>query len=106
SINLDGKNIRVFAEKDPSKLDWESVGAQVVIEATGKFTKGELARQHLRGPVKKVIITAPATDEDFTVVMGVNEDKYDPAKHNVISNASCTTNCLAPVAKVLHDTFK
>src|SRR5208283_2629380 len=88
SINLDGKNIRVFAEKDPSKLDWESVGAQVVIEATGKFTKGELARQHLRGPVKKVIITAPATDEDFTVVMGVNEDKYDPAKHNVISNST------------------
>ena len=105
SIIVDGKSIRVFAEKDPSKLDWESVGAQVVIEATGKFTKAELAKQHLRGP-KKVIITAPATGEDITIVMGVNEDKYDPAKHHVISNASCTTNCLAPVAKVINDTFK
>src|SRR5271167_3574149 len=106
SINVDGKNIRVFAEKDPSKLDWESVGAQVVIESTGKFTKAELAKQHLRGPVKKVIITAPATNEDITIVLGVNEDKYDAAKHHVISNASCTTNCLAPVAKVLNDEFK
>ena len=106
SINVDGKNIRVFAEKDPSKLDWQSVGAQIVIESTGKFTKAELAKQHLRGPVKKVIITAPATGEDITVVMGVNEDKYDPAKHNVISNASCTTNCLAPIAKVVNDNFK
>src|SRR6202142_3598408 len=105
SINVDGKNIRVFAEKDPSKLDWESVGAQVVIESTGMFTKGELAKQHLRGPVKKVIITAPATNEDITIVLGVNEDKYDAAKHHIISNASCTTNCLAPLAKVLHDTF-
>ncbi len=106
SISIDGKNIRVFAEKDPSKLDWESVGAQVVIESTGKFTKGELAKQHLRGTVKKVIISAPATNEDITIVMGVNEDKYDPAKHHIISNASCTTNCLAPVAKVINDTFK
>ena len=106
SISVDGKNIRVFAEKDPSKLDWQSVGAQVVIESTGKFTKAELAKQHLRGPVKKVIITAPATGEDITVVLGVNEDKYDPAKHHVISNASCTTNCLAPIAKVVHDNFK
>jgi glyceraldehyde 3-phosphate dehydrogenase len=104
-ISVDGKNIKVFAEKDPSKLDWESVGAQVVIEATGKFTKAELAKQHLRGTVKKVIITAPATNEDITIVMGVNEDKYDPAKHHIISNASCTTNCLAPVAKVLQDKF-
>ncbi len=106
SISVDGKNIKVFAEKDPAKLDWESVGAQVVIESTGKFTKAELAKQHLRGPVKKVIITAPATGEDITIVMGVNEDKYDPAKHNIISNASCTTNCLAPVAKVINDKFK
>jgi len=106
SISVDGKSIRVFAEKDPSKLDWASVGAQVVIESTGKFTKAELARQHLRGPVKKVIITAPASNEVITIVLGVNEDKYDPAKHHVISNASCTTNCLAPIAKVINDTFK
>ena len=106
SINVDGQNIRVFAEKDPAKLDWQSVGAQVVIESTGKFTKAELAKQHIRGPVKKVIITAPATGEDITIVMGVNEDKYDSAKHNVISNASCTTNCLAPIAKVVNDNFK
>jgi glyceraldehyde 3-phosphate dehydrogenase (phosphorylating) len=106
SISVDGKNIRVFAEKDPAKLDWAAVGAQVVIESTGKFTKAELAKQHLRGPVKKVIITAPATGEDITIVMGVNEDKYDPAKHHVISNASCTTNCLAPIAKVVNDNFK
>ena len=106
AINIDGKKIKDFAEKDPAKLNWESVGAQVVIESTGKFTKGELAKQHLRGPVKKVIISAPATNEDITVVLGVNEDKYDPAKHNVISNASCTTNCLAPVAKVVNDNFK
>ncbi len=105
SITVDGKKIRVFAEKDPSKLDWESVGAQIVIESTGKFTKAEDARKHLRGPVKKVIISAPATGEDITLVMGVNDDKYDPAKHHVISNASCTTNCLAPVAKVLNDKF-
>jgi glyceraldehyde 3-phosphate dehydrogenase len=106
SISVDGKNIKVFAEKDPSKLDWESVGAQVVIESTGKFTKAELAKQHLRGPVKKVIISAPATNEDITIVMGVNEDKYDPAQHHIISNASCTTNCLGPIAKVVHDNFK
>jgi len=106
SISVDGKNIRVFAEKDPSKLDWASVGAQVVIESTGKFTKADLATQHLRGPVKKVIITAPASGEDITIVLGVNEDKYDPAKHHVVSNASCTTNCLAPIAKVVNDNFK
>jgi glyceraldehyde 3-phosphate dehydrogenase len=106
SITVDGKTIKVFAEKDPAKLDWASVGAQVVVESTGKFTKAEEARKHLRGPVKKVIISAPATGEDITIVMGVNEDKYDPAKHHIISNASCTTNCLAPVAKVLQDKFK
>ncbi len=105
SIQVDGRSLKVFAEKDPAKLDWASVGAQVVIESTGRFTNAEDARKHLRGPVKKVIITAPAKNEDFTVVLGVNEDKYDPAKHNIISNASCTTNCLAPLAKVLNDNF-
>jgi glyceraldehyde 3-phosphate dehydrogenase len=82
------------------------VGAQLVIESTGKFTDAEQAKKHLRGPVKKVVISAPAKNEDITIVLGVNEDKYDPAKHNIVSNASCTTNCLAPVAKVVHDTFK
>jgi len=105
-IAVDGKKIKVFAEKDPAKLPWESVGAQVVIESTGKFTDADKAKAHLRGPVKKVIITAPAKNEDVTIVMGVNEDKYDAAKHNIISNASCTTNCLAPIAKVLNDNFK
>ena len=106
SISVDGKKIRVFSEKDPSKLDWSSLDIQVVIESTGKFTKAELAKQHLHGTVKKVIITAPATGEDITIVMGVNEDKYVAAKHSIISNASCTTNCLAPVALVIHDKFK
>lgn len=105
-ISVDGKELRVFSEKDPAAINWESVGAQVVIEATGKFTDAGQAKKHLRGPVKKVVISAPAKDEDITVVLGVNGDKYDPAKHHVISNASCTTNCLAPVAKVLHDNFK
>jgi glyceraldehyde 3-phosphate dehydrogenase len=106
SIEVDGKKIKVFAEKDPAKIDWESVGAQVVVESTGRFTNADDARKHLRGPVKKVIISAPAKGEDITVVMGVNEDKYDASKHNIISNASCTTNCLAPVAKVVNDNFK
>jgi glyceraldehyde 3-phosphate dehydrogenase len=106
SIDIDGKKIHVFAEKDPAKLDWEKFGVQVVIESTGKFTKGEQAKAHLRGPVKKVIITAPATGEDVTLVLGVNEGAYDAAKHHIISNASCTTNCLAPVAKVINDKFK
>jgi len=106
SIEVDGKKIKVFAEKDPAKIDWESVGAQVVVESTGRFTNADDARKHLRGPVKKVIISAPAKNEDITIVMGVNEDKYDAAKHNIISNASCTTNCLAPVAKVVNDNFK
>lgn len=105
-IRINGKSIRVFSEKDPAALNWESVGAQVVVESTGKFTDAEKAKAHLRGPVKKVIISAPAKNEDITVVLGVNENKYDAAKHHVISNASCTTNCLAPVAKVIHDTFK
>jgi len=106
SISIDGKNIKVFAEKDPAKLPWESVGAQVVIESTGRFTDANDAKKHLRGPVKKVIISAPAKNEDITLVLGVNHEKYDATNHHVISNASCTTNCLAPIAKVLHDNFK
>jgi glyceraldehyde 3-phosphate dehydrogenase len=100
-ISVDGKKIKVTAERDPAKLDWASVGAQIVVESTGFFTDAEKAKAHLGATVKKVIISAPATNEDITIVLGVNEDKYDPAKHNVISNASCTTNCLAPVVKVL-----
>jgi len=106
SITINGKPVKVFSEKDPAAIQWESVGAQVVIESTGKFTEGEQAKKHLRGPVKKVIISAPAKNEDITIVLGVNEGKYDPGKHHVVSNASCTTNCLAPVAKVIHDSFK
>ena len=96
---------RVFSQRDPAAIDWESVGAEIVIESTGIFTKAEDAKKHLRGTVKKVIISAPAKNEDITIVLGVNEDKYDPADHHVISNASCTTNCLAPVAKVIHEKF-
>src|ERR1700757_700812 len=106
SISIDGRTIKVFAEKDPAKLPWESVGAQVVIESTGRFTDANDAKKHLRGPVKKVIISAPAKNEDITLVLGVNHDKYDASKHHIISNASCTTNCLAPIAKVVHDNFK
>ena len=105
SITVDGKKIKVFAERDPAKLDWASVGAQIVVESTGFFTDAEKAKAHLGSTVKKVIISAPASNEDITVVLGVNDNKYDAAKHNIISNASCTTNCLAPVVKVLHDTF-
>jgi len=105
-IRVNGRSIRVFKVKDPAALDWTSLGAQIVVESTGLFTKGEEARKHLKGTVKKVIITAPAKNEDITVVLGVNEKKYDPAKHHVLSNASCTTNCLAPVVKVIHETFK
>src|SRR5580698_9689034 len=105
AITVDGKSIKVFRVKDPAELDWSSVGAQVVVESTGRFTAGPDAKKHLRGPVKKVIISAPATDPDATFVLGVNDKTYDAAKHNVVSNASCTTNCLAPVAKVIHDTF-
>jgi glyceraldehyde 3-phosphate dehydrogenase len=106
SINVDGKTIRVFAEKDPAKLPWESVGAQVIVESTGRFTDAEDAKKHMRGSVKKVIISAPAKNEDVTLVLGVNHDKYDPAKHHIISNASCTTNCLAPITQVVHNNFK
>jgi glyceraldehyde 3-phosphate dehydrogenase len=103
-IAIDGKKIKVFSERDPAKLDWASVGAQVVVESTGFFTDAEKAKAHLGSTVKKVIISAPAKNEDLTVVLGVNQDKYDPAKHNIISNASCTTNCLAPVVKVILET--
>jgi glyceraldehyde 3-phosphate dehydrogenase len=106
SITIDGKAVKVFSEKDPAAINWESVGAQVVIESTGKFTDASKAKAHLHGPVKKVIISAPAKEEDITIVLGVNDGKYDPARHHIISNASCTTNCLAPVAKVLHDSFR
>ena len=105
SIAVDGKGFKVFRVKDPAELDWTSVGASIVVESTGLFTKGADARKHIRGSVKKVIISAPATDPDATFVLGVNDKSYDPAKHQVISNASCTTNCLAPVAKVIHETF-
>src|SRR5450755_2299563 len=105
SIVVDGKKIKVFAERAPAKLEWASVGAEIVVESTGFFTDATKAKAHLGATVKKVIISAPASNEDLTIVLGVNDAKYDPAKHNVISNASCTTNCLAPVAKVLQDTF-
>ena len=105
SISVAGHKIKVFATKDPAELDWNSVGAQIVVESTGRFTDAKDAAKHLRGSVKKVIISAPAKNEDVTLVLGVNYSMYDPAKHKVISNASCTTNCLGPVVKVLHDKF-
>ena len=104
-IKCDNHEFRVFSQRDPAAIDWESVGAEIVIESTGLFTKAEDARKHLHGTVKKVIISAPAKNEDITIVLGVNEEKYDPAAHNIISNASCTTNCLAPLAKVVHEKF-
>ena len=104
-IKVGDEEFKVFSQRDPSAIDWESVGAEIVIESTGIFTKAEDAKKHLRGSVKKVIISAPAKNEDITIVLGVNEDKYDPATHHIISNASCTTNCLAPVAKVIHEKF-
>ncbi len=105
SISVAGKNIKIFAIKDPAEIDWPSLGVQVVVESTGRFTDAADAKKHLRGSVKKVIISAPAKHEDVTVVLGVNDNMYDAAKHNIISNASCTTNCLAPLVKVLNDTF-
>src|ERR687891_1687491 len=104
-IVVDGDELRVFAERDPAALPWSDVGADVVIESTGLFTKREDAAKHLEAGAKKVIISAPATGPDVTLVLGVNDDAYDPREHHVISNASCTTNCLGPVAKVLHETF-
>jgi glyceraldehyde 3-phosphate dehydrogenase len=105
TITVGGKKIKVFAQKDPAQLDWNSVGAQIVVESTGRFTDAKEACKHIRGSVKKVIISAPAKNEDVTIVLGVNDNMYEPAKHNIVSNASCTTNCLAPVVKVLHDKF-
>ncbi|MBS1859435.1 MAG: type I glyceraldehyde-3-phosphate dehydrogenase [Acidobacteria bacterium] len=105
SITVGGKTLKVFAEKDPAALDWKSVGAEIVIESTGRFTDAKDASKHLRDTVKKVIISAPAKNEDVTLVLGVNNAAYDAAKHKIISNASCTTNCLAPVVKVLHESF-
>ena len=105
TISVAGKKLKVFAIKDPAQLDWSSVGAQIVVESTGKFTDAKEACKHIRGTVKKVIISAPAKNEDVTIVLGVNDAAYDPSKHNVVSNASCTTNCLAPVVKVLQESF-
>lgn len=106
SITVGKDEFRVFSERDPAKIDWASVGAEIVVESTGLFTKRDDAAKHLRDGVKKVIISAPAKNEDITIVLGVNDEAYNPQEHHVISNASCTTNCLAPVAKVLHDNYK
>src|SRR4051812_15254101 len=105
SLIIDGKQLKVFAERDPAALPWSDLGVDVVVESTGLFTKREGAQKHLDAGAKKVIISAPATDPDVTLVLGVNDDAYDPENHHIISNASCTTNCLAPVASVLHDTI-
>ena len=105
SIIVDGKKIKVIAEKEPAKIAWKDFGVEIVVESTGRFTDADKAAAHFQGGAKKVIITAPAKGEDITIVLGVNENKYDPAKHRVISNASCTTNCIAPSVKVLHDSF-
>ena len=105
SLVVDGDEVKVFAEKDPAALPWADLGVDIVIESTGRFTSKADAEKHIQGGAKKVIISAPAKNEDITIVLGVNEDKYDPASHHVVSNASCTTNCLAPVVKVLLDEF-
>lgn len=105
AIVVDGKEIKVLAEKDPALLPWRELGVDIVIESTGRFTNGEKAKAHLEAGAKKVVISAPAKNEDITIVMGVNEEQYDPAQHHIISNASCTTNCLAPVVKVLQENF-
>jgi glyceraldehyde 3-phosphate dehydrogenase len=105
AVVVNGKKIKIFSTKDPAEIDWSSLGAQIVVESTGKFTDATVAVKHIKGTVKKVIISAPAKNEDATIVLGVNEGIYDPAKHNIVSNASCTTNCLAPFVKVVHETF-
>ncbi len=105
-LSVDGKRIQVSSERDPARIDWPGSGVDLVVESTGFFATGEAAAKHIRGSVQKVIISAPAKGEDITVCVGVNDEKYDKARHNIISNASCTTNCLSPVAKVLHETFQ
>jgi glyceraldehyde 3-phosphate dehydrogenase len=105
TIIVDGKSVKVIAERDPARIPWKDYGVEIVVESTGLFTDASKAAAHRQGGAKKVIISAPAKGEDITIVMGVNEDKYDPAKHHIISNASCTTNCIAPVVKILHDSF-
>jgi glyceraldehyde 3-phosphate dehydrogenase len=105
SITIDKDQIKILAEKDPAKLPWKELGVDVVLESTGRFTNAEDARKHIAGGAKKVIISAPAKGEDITIVLGVNDDKYDPAKHSIISNASCTTNCLVPMVKVIREAF-
>lgn len=105
AINIDGKSVQVLAERDPGKIPWRDYGVDVVIEASGVFTDARKSAAHMQGGAKKVLISAPAKNEDITIVLGVNEEQYDPGKHNIISNASCTTNCIAPVAKVLHQKF-
>ncbi|MEX2180990.1 MAG: type I glyceraldehyde-3-phosphate dehydrogenase [Gemmatimonadaceae bacterium] len=105
SITVGGDRIKVLKEKDPAALPWKALGVDVVLESTGRFTKADDARKHIAGGAKKVLISAPATGEDITVVLGVNSDRYDPARHTIISNASCTTNCLAPMVKVVRDAF-
>lgn len=106
SLLVNGRKVRILAERDPGNINWKELGVEIVLESTGLFTKREKAEVHItKGGARKVIISAPATDEDITLVLGVNEEKYDPSRHNIISNASCTTNCLAPLAKVLHENF-
>ncbi len=105
TISVDGDEIRIFAEKDPAALPWKELGVDIVLESTGRFTKADDARKHMTGGARKVIISAPASGEDITIVLGVNSDKYDNAKHHIVSNASCTTNCLVPMVKVVRDNF-
>ena len=105
TLKIDGRTIEVYSQKEPTRLPWKQLGVDIVIESTGVFTDGAQVKAHLDAGAKKAIITAPATNEDITLVLGVNESKYNPRQHHIVSNASCTTNCLAPVAKVLHDTF-
>jgi glyceraldehyde 3-phosphate dehydrogenase len=105
SLIIDGREIKVLKEKDPAALPWGDLGVEIVLESTGIFTDAEKARAHITAGARKVIISAPAKGEDITIVLGVNDDKYDPANHHIISNASCTTNCISPAAKVVHDSF-
>jgi glyceraldehyde 3-phosphate dehydrogenase len=105
AINIDGDRVKILAERDPAKLPWKDLGVDIVLESTGRFTDAKDAAKHIEGGAKKVIISAPATNEDITIVLGVNSDKYDPAAHHIISNASCTTNCLAPMVKVIREHF-